>query len=65
MTIEFQSETVDGTRVALTLKTLNLDTHSRIQELDPKHRMILESELQHYISWLARFISENTVKKTA
>lgn len=65
MILESQAETKDGTRVRLNLTTLNLDTHSRIQELEPMHRMLLDKALHDCIRWAANFISENTVKKTA
>lgn len=65
MIIEAQSETADGTRVRLALTTLNLDTHSRIQELAPSKRMLLEDALKSYATFVAHFISDNTIKKTA
>lgn len=65
MIIEAQSETADGTRVRITLTTLNIDTHSRIQELGPIQRMMLEAGLKGAAKWSSNFIAENTIKKTA
>lgn len=65
MTIEYQHEHKSGTRLRLSLTTLNVDTHSRIQELDPSQRMMLENGLRSACEWATIFISENTTKKTA
>lgn len=65
MNIEYQHEDKDGTRLRLTLSTLTVDTHSRIQELSPQHKMLLEAGLRNACQWAVSFISENTTKKTA
>lgn len=65
MIIEAQSETADGTRVRLALTTLNLDTHSRIQELEPHLRMALEDAIKEWAKYASSWISANTIKKTA
>lgn len=65
MNIDSQAETKDGTRIRLSLSTLNLDTHSRIQELEPSQRMLLEAGIRNACQWAVNFISENTIKKTA
>jgi len=65
MIIEYQHEDKDGTRLRLTISTLNVDTHSRIQELEPSQRMLLEAGLRNACAWAVGFISENTIKKTA
>jgi hypothetical protein len=65
MKIEMQSEDAEETRIRLTLSTLNVDTHSRIQELSPANRMKLESALRGHCDWVVAFITSNTTKKTA
>jgi hypothetical protein len=65
MTIEVQSEDAEGTRIRVSLSTLNVDTHSRIQELSSANRMKLEAGLKGHCDWLVAFITANTSKKTA
>lgn len=65
MIIDKQAETEDGARIRLSLVTLSTDTHSRIQELPVDMRIALEDALQEWAKIAVKWISENTVKKTA